>query len=38
MNIEKVNLSNPFEVKEVTEFLAKFELKYDPNIDYTVVI
>lgn len=38
MNIEKVNLSNPFEIKEVTEFLAKFELKYDTNIDYTVVI
>lgn len=38
MNIEKVNLSNPFEIEEVTEFLAKFELKYDTNIDYTVVI
>lgn len=38
MNIEKVNLSNHFEIKEVTEFLAKFELKYDTNIDYTVVI
>lgn len=38
MNIERVNLKNPFEVKEVTEFLAGFELKYDANIDYTVVI
>ena len=38
MNIERVNLRNPFEVKEVTEFLAGFELKYDANIDYTVVI
>ncbi|MCF2672550.1 [citrate (pro-3S)-lyase] ligase [Fusobacterium varium] len=38
MNIEKVNLSNPFEKKEVIDFLAGFDLKYDDNIDYTVVI
>ena len=38
MNIEKVNLSNPFEKKEVVDFLAGFDLKYDENIDYTVVI
>ena len=38
MNIEKVNLSNPFEKKEVVDFLASFDLKYDENIDYTVVI
>ena len=38
MNIEKVNLSNPFEKKEVVDFLAGFNLKYDENIDYTVVI
>lgn len=35
--IEKVNLTNPFEVEEIKEFLEKFDLKYEQGIDYGIV-
>ena len=37
MNIDKINLNNPNEIKEVTDFLSSFALKYDNSIDYTIV-
>lgn len=37
MNIDKINLTNPTEKKEVEEFLTKFELQYDKGVDFTVV-
>lgn len=37
MNIDKITLNNPNEVKEVTDFLNNFALKYDNSVDYTIV-
>lgn len=36
-NVESINLKSKYETKEVREFLAKFDLKYE-DVDYTVVI
>lgn len=36
-NVESINLKSKYETKEVREFLAKFNLKYE-DVDYTVVI
>lgn len=36
--VEKLHLTNIEEVKEVKSFLSKFQLDYDKDIDYTVVI
>lgn len=38
MFVSKVNLSDKIEINEVKEFLSTFQLKYDENVDYTVVI
>lgn len=37
MNIDKINLTNPIEKKEVEDFLSSFELQYDKGVDFTVV-
>lgn len=37
-NVEKINLRDKDAVKEVRDFLQKFDLKLDDNVDYTVVI
>ena len=37
-NVERINLSDEYEVKEVKNFLQIFELKLDDNVDYTIVI
>lgn len=36
-NVESVNLRSSYEVKEVEDFLKRFDLKYD-DVDYSVVI
>lgn len=36
MNIDKINLTNPNEKKEIEDFLNLFDLKYDKGVDYTV--
>jgi len=36
--VEKLHLNNPLEIVEVREFLSKFNLDYETDIDYTVVI
>lgn len=36
-NVESVNLRSSYEVKEVDDFLKRFDLKYD-DVDYSVVI
>lgn len=38
LDITSINLKNAKEVKEVEEFLKKFDLTLDNNIDYTIVI
>lgn len=38
MGVDKISLINKQEIEEVTTFLKKFDLKYDKNIDYTVII
>ena len=35
---EKINLTNPFEVEEIRNFLKKFDLDYEKGIDYTVAV
>lgn len=37
-NVETINLTNEDELKEVKDFLQTFELLFDDNIDYTIVI
>lgn len=37
MNIDNLDLTNKFELKELKEFLLKFELEFDNLVDYTVV-
>ncbi|MFT5875520.1 MAG: [citrate (pro-3S)-lyase] ligase [Clostridium sp.] len=37
-NVERINLKDKEEVKEVREFLQTFALKLDDNVDYTIVI
>lgn len=37
MTIDKITLNNPNEIKEVTDFLNNFTLKYDNSVDYTIV-
>ena len=34
--VEKVNLTNPFEVEEIVKFLEKFDLKFESGIDYSI--
>lgn len=36
-NVESINLKSKFEMKQVEEFLQKFDLKYE-EVDYSVVI
>lgn len=38
MNIEVVNLHNSYEKNEVIKFLKNFNLSFDKNIDYTLVL
>ena len=38
LNIEKVNLNNKISLDEVKEFLRRFDLDLDKNVDYTLVI
>lgn len=38
MVVDKVTLSNPIEIEELRSFLQNFQLKYDDNVDYSVVI
>ncbi len=35
---EKINLTNPFEVEEIREFLERFNLDFEEGIDYTVAV
>jgi [citrate (pro-3S)-lyase] ligase len=37
-NIERINLKDEAEVKEVKDFLQTFQLQLDDNVDYTIVI
>lgn len=37
LNIEKIHLDDEREKNEVAEFLNRFELRYDDDIDYTLV-
>lgn len=37
-NVERINLKDEDEVKEVSEFLQTFKLLLDDNVDYTIVI
>ena len=37
-NVERINLKDEVEVKEVESFLQTFKLKFDDNVDYTIVI
>ena len=37
-NVETINLTHEDELKEVKDFLQTFELLFDDNIDYTIVI
>jgi len=37
-NVERINLRDEDEVKEVKDFLQTFELRLDDNVDYTMVI
>ena len=37
-NVETINLKDEDEVKEVKDFLQTFQLKFDDNVDYTIVI
>lgn len=37
LNIEKIHLDDEREKNEVTQFLKRFELRYDDDIDYTLV-
>lgn len=37
-DVEKVNLKNEEEVKEVIDFLHSFNLKLDEDVDYTIII
>jgi len=37
-NVERINLNDEDEVKEVKDFLKTFELRLDENVDYTIVI
>lgn len=37
-NIEKVNLNRREEVQQVKDFLTKFSLDLDSNVDYTIVV
>ena len=37
-NVERINLKDEDEVKEVSDFLQTFQLKLDDNVDYTIVI
>ena len=36
--VERINLKNEEQVKEVKDFLQTFELELDDNVDYTIVI
>ncbi|MBK5240842.1 [citrate (pro-3S)-lyase] ligase [Clostridium sp.] len=38
LNVERINLKDKDRVKEVKDFLLKFNLKFDDNADYTIVI
>ncbi|KYH35226.1 [citrate [pro-3S]-lyase] ligase [Clostridium tepidiprofundi DSM 19306] len=38
MNIEEIDLSDKKQVDEIKDFLAKFDLKLDDNVDYTIAI
>ena len=38
INVERINLMDQDEVKEVKDFLQTFKLKLDDNVDYTIVI
>ena len=38
VNVEKINLKDEEQVKEVKDFLGSFELQLDDNVDYTIVI
>lgn len=38
MNVSKLDYKNSFEIKEVKEFLKKFDLEFDNSVDYTGVI
>ena len=35
---EKINLTNPFEVEEVSKLLKKFDLDFEEGIDYSVAV
>ena len=37
-NVERINLTHEDELKEVKDFLQTFDLLFDDNIDYTIVI
>ena len=37
-NVERINLKDEDEVKEVKDFLQTFQLQLDDNVDYTIVI
>lgn len=37
-NVERINLKDENRVKEVKDFLQKFQLELDDNVDYTIVI
>ncbi|RRD40693.1 [citrate (pro-3S)-lyase] ligase [Leptotrichia sp. OH3620_COT-345] len=38
MNVSKLDYKNSFELRELKEFLEKFELEFDSSVDYTAVI
>lgn len=38
MNISKLDYKNSFEMRELKDFLKKFDLEFDSSVDYTVVI
>ncbi|MDO5089739.1 MAG: [citrate (pro-3S)-lyase] ligase, partial [Leptotrichiaceae bacterium] len=38
MNVSKLDYKNSFEMRELKDFLRKFDLEFDSSVDYTGVI